>query len=134
MNEDKSLTRRGAIRELIELEQGRIDRDNRRTDLDRRALELANAQDERQFQYHSKALEVGATGERERLNFARSVVWALLGVLVLAVGLLFYMAFLGNDVQRETAIRFATTVPVGLAGWAVITGLSKLLQIGVKRP
>ncbi len=44
------------------------------------------------------------------------------------------MAFLGNDVQRETATRIATAVPVGLAGWAVITGLSRLLQVVVKRP
>lgn len=68
MTEEEGLTRLGAIRELIELEQRRIDRDNRRTDLDRLALELANDQDERQFQYHSRALDAGATSERERLS------------------------------------------------------------------
>ncbi len=134
MTGEKGLARLGAIRELIELEQRRIERDNRRTDLDRLALELANAQDERQFQYHSRAMDVGATSERERLSFARLVIWALLASLLIAVGLLFYMAFLGNDVQRETATRIATAVPVALAGWAVITGLSKLLQTVVKRP
>ncbi len=134
MTEGKGLSRLGAIRDLIELEQGRIDRDNRRTDLDRFALELANTQDERQFQYHSRALEIGATSERERLGFARLLIWTFLGSLLVAIAFLFYMAFLGNDVQRETATRIATAVPVALAGWAVITGLSRLLQVVVKRP
>lgn len=47
--------------------------------------------------------------------------------------LLCYMAFLGTEAQRETAAKIATAVPIGLAGWAVITGLTKLAQFVVKR-
>ena len=132
-SDEKGLTRAGAIRALVDLERRRIDRDNRQAEVELRALEFANGQDERQFEYHSRDQDLRAEGERTHFKFVRLTIWALLASILVAAGLMFYMAFLGNEVQRAMAVNVAKSVPIALAGWAIISGLFKLLQVIVRR-
>lgn len=50
--EERSIRSQDDLQELVELERRRIDRDNRRTQLQEKALELANDQDKRGFNTH----------------------------------------------------------------------------------
>lgn len=123
-----------AVQDLVELEQRRIERDNRRTDVLMKALELADVQDKRQFLFHSNNLEARKERERSRFAFVRSVTWAILAVGTGVVALLLMMAFFGTETQRSSAGAIVTNGLIGLAGWGIISGLFRLLRSIASRP
>lgn len=117
-----------AVRELLELERRRIERDNRRTDLMAKALELADVQDKRQYLFHTSNLEARRERERSRFALVRSVTWGILSVAAIVVALLLGMAFFGTETQRSAATATVTNGLIGLAGWGIVSGLVRLLR------
>lgn len=123
-----------AVQDLVELEQRRIERDNRRTDILMKALELAEVQDKRQFLFHTNRLETRTERERNRFAFVRSVTWVILAIGIGVAALLLAMAFFGTEVQRSAASAMVTNGLIGLAGWGIISGLFRLLRSIASRP
>ena len=123
-----------AVQDLVELEQRRIDRDNRRTDVLMKALELADAQDKRQFLFHTNNLETRRESERTRFAFVRSVTWSTLAIGTGAAALLLAMAFFGSETQRAAASVVVRNGLIGLAGWGIVSGVFRLLRSIVTRP
>lgn len=123
-----------AVQDLVELEQRRIERDNRRTDVLMKALELADVQDKRQFLFHTNNLEARTERERTRFAFVRSVTWITLAIGTGVVALLLAMAFFGSEAQRAAASAMVTNGLIGLAGWGIISGVFRLLRSIATRP
>lgn len=116
------------IRELIETERARIERDNRRSQVMEKTLEVADAQDQRQFEYASATRDADLQLQNGRQAFLRHVVWAFscfFGVLVLAV---LGFAFLGDDTQRALAQKVGGYALVGIAGFGVITTVGRVIK------
>lgn len=123
-----------AVQDLVELEQRRIERDDRRTDVLTKALELADAQDKRQFLFHTNNLEARKERERTRFAFVRSVTWMCLAIGTSVAALLLAMTFFGGEAQRAAASALATNGLIGLAGWGIISGIFRLLRSVASRP
>ena len=126
--EERSIRSQDDFQELVELERRRIDRDNRRTQLAEKALELANDQDKRGFEYASKQQQMADRSEERRFRLAWSLSIGVLVVMVAVTGLTMWMAFFGDDVQRAVAQELGRNGLVGLAGFGVVSGLIRLVR------
>lgn len=114
--------------EILDVEKQRIDRDNRRTALLEKSLELVAEQDRRQFEFASKAREDEVALLRDQSSFFRRLMWTLVGVGVVASAALFVLAFFGTDEQRSTASVIATPALIALAGYGVFATLARAMK------
>ena len=113
------------IQEVLDIEQQRIDQDNRKTALFNKALDLEDAENQRRFTYATETRNVNLQLQQDHLQFQRKVVWTLLGLMVIVVLSLLGLAAFGSDAQRETAASIGSPLLIGLAGYGVITALRR---------
>lgn len=116
------------IRQLLDVEKLRLERDNRRSDVAEKTIELADAQDRRQFEYATAMGEANMKIQMERTAFLRRLAWVCAGFLAVLVFGLLGFAFYGNDVQRTLAERIVVSGLIGLAGYGVITTVTKVVK------
>ena len=121
------------IGEILDVEKRRVDRDNRRTALLEKSLELADEQDRRQFEFATKAREEEMALKRDQSVFFRRLVWRLLALCGLFSTALFILVFFGTEEQQATASLIATPALIAIAGYGVITTLSKAMKSIVDR-
>ncbi len=119
---------KSTIQDVLDVEKLRIDRDNRRTGFLEKSLELADAQDQRQFEFASKTRDDQLELEQERLKFLRTLVWILVGLVSLAVASLLSLFVFGNEVHRAAVAQVASPLLIGLAGWGVISTLTRAVK------
>lgn len=113
---------------MLDVERLRLERDNRRSGITGKSIELADTQDRRQFEYANKALDANLKLQEARLAFLRRLAWVCSGFFaILVVGLLGF-AFYGNDAQRTLAERIVVSGLIGLAGYGVITTVTKVVK------
>lgn len=117
-----------AMREILDVERQRIERDNRRSAVMEKALELADAQDKRQFEFASQARDADIEFRQRHFGFLRQVVVGLGGSLVVIVLALLGFAFFGSEEQRQIAEAIVTPALIGLAGYGVVTALTKVVK------
>lgn len=114
--------------EILDIERSRIDRDNRQTAIMEKTLELASAQDIRNFEFASKARDDNMDLERARLSFLRKLVWTVVA-LSSAVAFVFLGLYLfGSEIQRTAVAGIASPLVIGLAGWGVISTLARAVR------
>ena len=120
------------IRDLLDVERLRIERDNRRTSRDEKAFELVDAQNKREFEYASATRDANLRLRSEQLTFLRRVVWAGVAFIAfLTLGLLAFALF-GNDEQRDLVAKIAVPGLIGLAGYGVVTTLTRVVRAFTK--
>ena len=93
-----------------------------------KALEVVDAQDQRQFEYASATRDANLQQQGGREAFLRRFSWVfsgLFGVLVLTV---LGFAFLGNEAQRALAQDLGGFALVGIAGFGVITTVGRVIR------
>ena len=117
-----------AIVEVLEIEKRRIDRDNRRTAAIEKALEIEDAESQRQFTYASQTRDAELGLQKDHLDFVRKVVWALLGCGGVTILVLLGLLIFGEDAQRTAASAVVKPLLLGIAGYGVITGVSKAIN------
>lgn len=121
------------IREVLDIEQQRIDRDNRKTALFDKALDVEDADNQRHFTYATETRNAHLQLQQGQLQFQRKVIWTLLGLMVFVVlGVLGLVAF-GSDVQHERVATTGTKLLIGLAGYGVITALIRAFNSLTRR-
>ena len=116
------------IEQLLEVERLRVERDNRRSDIAEKAIELADTQDRRQYEYATAVLEANAKIQAERTAFLRRLAWGVAGFLAILVFGLLGFAFYGDDAQRTLAEGIVVPGLIGLAGYGVITTVTKVVK------
>lgn len=117
-----------SLQQFIELERSRVDRDNRQTEVNAKALEIAGEQDKRLFELTSERLRLEDRAEQRRFVFVCSFVAAIFVAVVVVTGLIMWMAFFGDDAQRAVAQTLGKGGLFGLAGYAVVSGLMRLVR------
>ena len=117
-----------AIQQLVELERSRIDRDNRRTEVIAKALELEDDRDKRHFEFASEGQRLEDRAGRQRFILAWSLAAGALAALFVMVGLMLWMAFFGDEMQRTMAQDLGKNGLIGLAGFGVVSGLVRLVR------
>lgn len=107
--------------EFVSLSKDRHRLEEQRLLLQDKALELADNQDQRQFAFHSKARDQHHERSIRRSNFGRRFMWALLGTLVIVLGLLLWFLFFGSEDQRQVALQVLITLFTAFGGYGVIS-------------
>ena len=119
------------ISALLELERKRIDSQDRRAAVARRAIEASDAADQRQYDYHVEKLRRDDEARTRRHDSGIRLLWALFGAGLLLAGLFFWMIFFGDDAQRTVALDILETVGTGLGGFGIVwflwNGIRRLL-------
>ncbi len=121
------LSERGVER-ILDIEERRIDRDNRQTALQEKGLELNDAQDQRQAEFHTERIRLEDAADKRRIDLAAKVLGYGGGGLVLVLALFFYMMFWGSESQAQIAIMVFRLIAVAVGGWGVISGLTRLFK------
>ena len=116
------------LHNLLNIEKQRIIRDNRRADVQEKALEVADAHNRRIFEFESKTRDDNVALEREKQRRLSGVVWTLLGLAGFTVFAVLGFFFLGNETQRAAAAEIGSPALIGIAGYGVI----KVLVTAVK--
>lgn len=120
------------FRELIRLEDRRLDEARRRTELVERALELNDEQDRRQAEYATHDLESRERADVRRHKRTGRALYALIAIAGVVFALLIALSFFGTAEQSKTAIEILKYVASGLAGYglmyAVLSALRRLTR------
>ena len=74
------------------------------------------------------SLRLEDRAERRRFVFVCSFVAAVFVAVVVVTGLIMWMAFFGDDAQRAVAQTLGKGGLFGLAGYAVVSGLMRLVR------
>ena len=106
--------------EFVNLAKDRNVLEDRRLSLQEKALELADSQDKRQFEFHSKSRDQHHERSTRRSSFGRQFMWVVLGISILVLGLLLWFAFVGDERQSGIALDVLTTLLTGIGGYGVI--------------
>lgn len=119
-------------RELVRLEDRRLDETRRRTELAGRALELNDEQDRRQAEYAALDLESRERADIRRHKRTGRALYALIAIAGGTFALLIALSFFGTAEQSGTAIEVLKYVASGLAGYglgyAVLSALRRLTR------
>ena len=110
------------------VEHARIDMQNKRTDVFRRALDVQDASDQRQYDYHVKALESNDAKERESRKIGGRLVTILLVGGFLLIGSLLAVALFGDESQGESAIAITKYFFTGLGGYGVLRMAERIFR------
>lgn len=106
--------------EFVNLAKDRNVLEDRRLSLQEKALELADSQDKRQFEFHSKSRDQHHDRSTRQSSFGRQFMWVALGISILVLGLLLWFAFVGDERQSGIALEVLRTLLTGIGGYGVI--------------
>lgn len=115
-------------RELIRLEDRRLDEARRRTELAGRALELSDEQDRRQAEYAALDLESRERADIRRHKRTGRALYALIAIAGVVFALLIALSFFGTAEQSKTAIEILKYVASGLAGYGLVYAVLSALR------
>ena len=114
--------------EIVKLEHGRIDSQNRRSNVALRAIELADAADKRQFEYHSRRVESEEKLEKSRLRAGIWIISVIGVVIIVFLFLTLYMTFWGSESQVVLAQQLLNWAFILAAGGGSYMILRRLLR------
>ena len=110
-------------KELIRVEDARIERDNRQAEIQEKALEISNEQDKRQADFHSQRIELLDEADQRRIKLAGRVLsWGAI-LIAIPAALFLYMVFFGNEAQSGNALSIIEKLGIGVAGYGVLSAL-----------
>lgn len=127
--EQLELFRHDLFKELMAVERQRLEASTRRTDVVKMLVEANDAADKRQYEFQMAKLESGNVDLRNRHTLLSRTILGGGIFVILVVALFLYMAFFGNENQRETAIKILTVFGTGLGG----AGIFRIVTEGLKR-
>lgn len=108
------------IERLFDIEQRRIESQNRRWDVASQVIEAADAADKRQHELGLKQLESNERIEKSRLALASKVAIGVGGLVVVTLAVILYMVFFGSNTQAVAARQLITWIFTALGGGGLI--------------
>lgn len=123
-----------AVQDFVDLEKRRIERDNRRTSLWEKSIEVLDAQDRRQFEYASSTRDANIALRRQQHAFLRRVTWTGIAFVAVLTVVLLAFALFGGDEQRTVAAKIVVPGLIGLAGYGVLTTLGRVVKAFSREP
>ena len=119
---------------LLDIERERIASADKRTDVQRLAIEANVASDNRQFDFHMERLRLSGERSQRRDSLARIIIFSGMGVATIIGGFLLWLAFFGTEQQSAVALKVIYLFLTAVGGYGIVTtarhGLRHLLQGG----
>lgn len=110
----------GRIERLFDIEQRRIESQNRRWDVLSQVIEATNTSDQRQHELGLKQLESNERLEKARLALASKVAVGVGGLVAAILAVILCMVFFGSNAQADTAKQLITGIFTALGGGGLI--------------
>lgn len=108
------------IERLFDIEQRRIESQNRRWDVASQVIEAADAADKRQHELGLKQLESNERIEKSRLALASKAAIGVGGPVVVTLAVILCMAFFGSNAQADSAKQSIVRIFTALGGGGLI--------------
>jgi len=105
-----------------------------RTEIEARAIEANDAQDKRISEFHNRRIELDNAENHRRFVLTNRIFLGVFVVVAIPLGLLIYMVFWGDEVQREHAITILTTGGIAVGGYGVTTAFAGAVKGLLRRP
>ena len=116
---------------LRDIEQKRIESQDRRIAVASQAIEATNVADQRQFDYHVEKLRRDDEDRKNRHKSGVKFAWALFIAVMVFIVLFFTIIFFGDDTQQTIATDILRTIGTGLGGfgicWFLSSGFRRML-------
>lgn len=97
-------------------------------------MQVSDAQDKRQAEFHSNRIQLEDDADRRRTKLTSNVLLGCFLVISVPLALFLYMVFWGDPEQRENAISIIRTGGIALAGYGVVTTLVGAAASILNRP
>ena len=118
---------------LIRLEEGRLARDNRQIDVQEKALQVSNEQDQRQAEFHRERIKFEDSADQRRVGLVNKSLWITTASIAVPLAVLLFMLFWGDDLQRPIALAFFRNGLIGIAGYGVIRAIGGIARAVTRR-
>lgn len=105
---------------LVQIERERIQSQNSRTEVALRAVEVSDASDRRQYEFHKQKLESDERMQKARLALGAWVALGIGAILSVFVLTILYMAFFGTESQAGLALQLLVWVFTALGGGGLL--------------
>ncbi len=120
--------------QVLQIERERIKSQDRRTEVALRVVELSDASDVRQYEYHMERLRVDEKLAAAHLSLGSRIALGMGAVLTLVLLSVLYMIFFGSETQasraKELAVWFFAALGGGGLFVAAQTGMRWLMRRG----
>jgi len=114
--------------QVLQIERERIKSQDRRTEVALRAVELGDASDTRQYNYHMERLKADERLAMARISLGSKLAFGMGAVVALLLFAILYMMFFGSEHQAARAQQLAVWFFTALGGG----GLFVLAQHGIR--
>ena len=121
------------IAAVLDIEKQRIERDNQRTAVMKKQLEVENAEGQRQFTFATQTRDAELALRQGDQKFVHKFIWASSVFGSVVVLILLGLLVLGDDAQRTAAAAVVKPLLIGVAGYGVITALARAVNAATKR-
>lgn len=105
-------------RDIVEVERAKVA-------AEAKAIEASDEQDKRIAEFHNRRLELDDAADRHRVALATRTMIGILAVVPVPLALVLYMVFWGTVPQREMALAILTTGGIAVAGFGVLSAVSR---------
>lgn len=110
----------GQIERLFDIEQRRIESQDRRWNVLSQVIEATDTSDKRQHELGLKQLESNERIEKARLALASKVAIGVGGLVVVTLAVILSMIFFGSNAQADTAKQLIAWIFTALGGGGLI--------------
>ena len=90
-----------------------------------KAVEASNDQDKRMAEFHTHRIDLDDQADQRRTRLAGWTLLVILAIVAAPLVLILYMAFWGNEDQRQVANTILTTGGIAIAGYGVIQAVTR---------
>ena len=113
-------------REFVEVEKAKVS-------VELKVIEASDEQDKRMAAFHTQRISLQDEADQRRVRLVRQTMLGIFIFVAPPTALIFYMAFWGDESQREIAIAILARVGIGIGGFGIIYGGIKGVQSVLRR-
>lgn len=138
MSDDQNLPTEADLRdvpppEVLALAKDMVELEKAKVSAEFKAIEASDEQDKRRATFLAQRIRLEDEADQRRTKIVWRTMLGLFGLASTAGALVLWMAFWGEESQREIAISILATGGTGLGGFGVIYAVSKGIQSLLKR-
>ena len=135
MNDSENLPKQNAPNDsverfpaLVQLEYQRLDVTRQQIDLAGQQIMASDKENERTHHFHMARLTAMENTESRMMKALKMFFFAIFTFVAIVIFITMYMAFWGDENQRETALNFLKWPLAGIAGFGIIDFLRRILK------
>ena len=128
MNDSENLPKQSAPNDSVERFPALVQLEYQRLDVAGQQIIASDKENERTHHFHMARLTAMEKIESGKMKALKMFFFAIFIFVAIVIFITMYMAFWGDDNQRETALNFLKWPLAGIAGFGIIDFLRRILK------